>query len=84
MNSEKKISLLLRKLLCQFPFFMLIKNQVDPYKTLVIVMSMTEDGFYEIRASEGILKQVYVRSQFTLRPKKLLRMEDIPNYEISL
>lgn len=45
-------------------------------------MSVTEDGFYGHGTSDGILKQPFAISQFTLCPKKCLRIEDILNYKI--
>lgn len=39
---------------------------------LTVVINVKEDGFYRLRTNEGILKQLYVRSQFTLNPKNLL------------
>lgn len=47
-------------------------------------MSLTEDGLYRIVSPEGILNQVYMRSQFTLCPKNLLRIEHIPDNETPL
>jgi hypothetical protein len=51
---------------------------------LAVVISVTEDGFYQLGTSERILKRLYARSQITLWPKNLLRIEDIPDCEISL
>ncbi|XP_043491623.1 KRAB-A domain-containing protein 2-like [Polistes fuscatus] len=56
----------------------------DSCDILAVVMNVTENGFYRLGTSKGILKEEYARSQFTLCTKNLLRIEDIPNHEISL
>ncbi|GBL80573.1 hypothetical protein AVEN_225263-1 [Araneus ventricosus] len=60
------------------------KGLDDSSNILAVETSVTEDGFYRLGTSEEILKQLYARSQFTLCPKNLLRIEDIPDHEISL
>ncbi|GFW59757.1 uncharacterized protein TNCV_4718491 [Trichonephila clavipes] len=47
------------------------------------IMSVTEDGFYRLETSDGILKQLYARSRFTLCPQNLLRIQNISDCEIS-
>lgn len=47
-------------------------------------MNVTKDGFYRFGTTEGILKQLYARSQLTLYPKNELINEDIPNQKIHL
>ncbi|KAI4496192.1 hypothetical protein M0804_000002 [Polistes exclamans] len=59
-------------------------EQGDSRCILAVVMSVTENGFYRLGTSEGILKQEYARSHFTLCSKNLLRIEDIPDQKISL
>lgn len=51
---------------------------------MAVVMSVTEDAFCQIGTSEGVLKQLYARSQFSLCPKNLLRIKGSPDDEISL
>ena len=51
---------------------------------LAAAMNVTKDDFYRLEVSEGILKQAYSTSQFTLLPKNLLRIEDILGHEITL
>lgn len=51
---------------------------------MALGMNVTQDCFYRLETSEGILKQLNARSKFSLRPKNLLRIEVIPDYEISL
>ncbi|KAI4482629.1 hypothetical protein M0804_008482 [Polistes exclamans] len=51
---------------------------------LAVVINMTEDGFYQLGTSEGILKKLYTRSKFTLCRKNQLKIEDIPYREISI
>ena len=50
-----------------------------PECILAVVMSTTEDSFYQLRPTEKNLKEVYKRSQLTFCPKNLLRIEGIPN-----
>lgn len=45
---------------------------------------MKVDGFYQLGTCEGILKQLYARSQIACYPKNLLKIEDIPDHEIFL
>ncbi|XP_078509625.1 KRAB-A domain-containing protein 2-like [Lissotriton helveticus] len=45
---------------------------------------VTEDGFYRLGTAQGILKQLYAISQFTVCPKNLMRIEDVPDHEIPL
>ncbi|GFX85127.1 KRAB-A domain-containing protein 2 [Trichonephila clavipes] len=42
------------------------------------------ESFYRLAISEGLLKQLYAKSQFTLCSKNLLRVKDIPDHEILL
>ena len=51
---------------------------------LAAVINVTENVFYQLGTFEGILKQVYARSQFTLCSNTLLRIEDIPVHKIPL
>ncbi|GFV60964.1 hypothetical protein TNCV_996971 [Trichonephila clavipes] len=43
-----------------------------------------QDGFYRLGTSEGISKQVYARSQFTLCPKNRHRIEASPDRSITI
>jgi hypothetical protein len=42
------------------------KGRGDSRNILAIVMNVTEDGFYRIGTTQGILKQLYAISQFTV------------------
>lgn len=60
------------------------KGKGDSRNVLAVVMKVSEDGFYQLGTVNGILKQLYSRSQFTVCPKKLVQVEDVPNHEIVL
>jgi hypothetical protein len=60
------------------------KGRGDAGNILAIIMRVTEDGFYQLGTTKGILKQLYARSQFTLCQKTFLSVEDVPHEEISL
>ncbi|XP_068229593.1 uncharacterized protein [Palaemon carinicauda] len=59
------------------------KGRGDLRNLLAVVMSMTEDGFYRPGTAQGILKQLYARSEFTVCPKDFMKAEDVPDLEIA-
>ncbi|CAK1580028.1 unnamed protein product [Parnassius mnemosyne] len=49
-----------------------------------VVLAKTDDELYQIGTKNGILKQVYSRSQINVCPRALLDAEDVPSTEIAL
>ncbi|GBL62597.1 hypothetical protein AVEN_148756-1 [Araneus ventricosus] len=84
MNSERKFPTASLGTTVRVPIPDVDKRRCDSRNILEVAMSVIEDGFYRLGISEGILKQLYPRSQFTLCPKNWLRIEDIPDHEIPL
>ncbi|GBO23460.1 hypothetical protein AVEN_18634-1 [Araneus ventricosus] len=84
MNSEKMFPTNSLGTTVRVPIPDVDKGRGDARNILAVLISVTEDGFYRLGTSEGILKQLYERSQFTLCPENLLRIENIPDYEIPL
>ena len=60
------------------------KGRGDSRNILAIVMNVTEDGFYRIGTTQGILKQLYARSQFTVCRKNFISMKDVPNQSAAI
>ena len=60
------------------------KGRGDLQNSLAIVVSGIEDRFYKLGTFNGLLKQVYTRSQFTVCPRPLMGVEDIPEQETAL
>ncbi|XP_060848294.1 KRAB-A domain-containing protein 2-like isoform X2 [Rhopalosiphum padi] len=54
------------------------KGRLDARSILAIVLEVTSDGFYRLGTRDGILKQLYARSQFTVCQKKLLQIDEVP------
>ncbi|XP_060877929.1 uncharacterized protein LOC132950464 [Metopolophium dirhodum] len=52
------------------------KGRLDAQKILEIVLEVT--SFYRLGTRDGVLKQLYARSQFTVCQKKLLQIDKIP------
>ncbi|KAL5238997.1 hypothetical protein ACI65C_006407 [Semiaphis heraclei] len=50
----------------------------EPRSILAIVLEVTSDGFYRLGTRDGVLKQLYARSQFTVCQKKLLQIHEVP------
>lgn len=50
------------------------KRQGESCNRLALVMSVMEDSVYQLGTAQGSLNQLYGRSQFTLCPKRLLRI----------
>ncbi|KAI4473560.1 hypothetical protein M0804_015289 [Polistes exclamans] len=84
MNSDKKLPTVPFGTTVSVPISTVVKGRGDSRNILAVVISVTEDGFYRLGTSEGILKQLYARSQFTLCPINLHKIENIPDHEISL
>lgn len=60
------------------------RGRGDHRNILAVVKEVTEDGFYKLGTSNGILKSLYSRAQFTVCPKQLINERDTPNCEIPL
>ncbi|GFY08679.1 uncharacterized protein TNCV_811121 [Trichonephila clavipes] len=84
MNSEKKFPTASLGTTVRVPIPDVDKGRGDSRNILAAIMSVAEDGFCRLGTSEGILKQLYARSQFILCPQNLLRIENIPDHELSL
>ncbi|XP_016665010.1 uncharacterized protein LOC107885831, partial [Acyrthosiphon pisum] len=54
------------------------KGRLDARSILAIVLEVTSDGFYRLGTRDGVLKQLYARSQFTVCQKKLLQIYEVP------
>ena len=53
------------------------RGKGDAKSILAIVMDRTGDGLYKLGSRQGMLRQLYVRSQFSVCEQKLLSMEEI-------
>ncbi|XP_022194657.2 KRAB-A domain-containing protein 2-like [Nilaparvata lugens] len=60
------------------------KGKGDLRNVLAVVMEVTEDGFYKLGTKNGILKQLYSRSQFTVCKNNFIRAEDVPELKTGL
>ena len=60
------------------------RGRGDPKSILVIVLNITKDNFYKLGTRNGIIKQLYARSQFSVCNENILSTEEIPSKEISL
>lgn len=57
----------------------------DPRSVLAVVLDVTEDNFYKLGTRNGIIKQLYTRSEFSVCDEKLIFLEEIPSdKEVSL
>ncbi|XP_050058504.1 SCAN domain-containing protein 3-like [Aphis gossypii] len=54
------------------------KGRLDARSILAIVLEVTSDSFYRLGTRDGVLKQLYARSQFTACQKKLLQIDEVP------
>ena len=75
MNLEKKFPTTALGITVRVPIPEVDKEQDDLCNTLAVVISVTEDGIYRFGTSEGILKQVYERSQFILCLRTCLKLK---------
>jgi hypothetical protein len=61
------------------------RGRGDARSILAIVLKTTRDGFYKLGTRNGILKQLYARSQFGRCNQRLIKIEEVPTEkEISL
>ena len=60
------------------------KGKTDARSILACVTEVTTDGFFKLGTRNGILKQLYDRSQFELCHERFLEVHDIPTEVVSL
>jgi hypothetical protein len=60
------------------------RGRGDPRSVLAIVLNVTEHNFYKLGTRNGVIKQLYARSQFSLCEEKLISVEEVPSIEVSL
>ncbi|XP_060859794.1 KRAB-A domain-containing protein 2-like [Metopolophium dirhodum] len=60
------------------------RGKGDPRSIIAVVLKLTDDGFYQLGCNDGVLKQLYSRSQFTVCSENLLAVEAVPNESITL
>lgn len=60
------------------------RNKADLANVLAYVLKVTDEGFYQLGTRNGILKQLFARSQFTVCEEELLTKDDLPTNEASL
>ena len=60
------------------------RSKGDPPNVLAMVLEVHENGLYRLGTRDGILKNLYARSQFSVCKENLLSESDIPNEEFSL
>ncbi|PRD34315.1 UNVERIFIED_CONTAM: hypothetical protein NCL1_15055 [Trichonephila clavipes] len=73
--NKKQKNYLKKGIVVKFMIFFLNAN-------ILTIVTSGKNGFYRLGTSEGILKEVYEKSQCILCPKNLLRIKDIPDDEI--
>jgi hypothetical protein len=83
-NSDKKFPPVTKGVTVRVPIPDVDKGRGDLRNILAVVMDTTEDGFYKLGTANGVLKQLYARSQFTVCKKSLVRVEDVPDQETGL
>lgn len=60
------------------------KGKTDARSVLARVLEHTEDNMFKVGTRNGVLKQLYARSQFTLCHEKFLTPQHVPQELISL
>ena len=60
------------------------RGKTDARSVLACVMEITADNFFKLGTRNGILKQLYSRSQFEMCHERFLRVEEIPTEIVSL
>lgn len=82
--SDKKFPSVTKGVTIRVPIPDVDRGKGDLRNILAVVMDVTEDGFYKIGTANGVLKQLYARSQFTVCKKRLMSVEDVPDQETGL
>jgi len=60
------------------------RNKTDARSVIACVMEKTDDNFYRLGTRTGVLKAMYVRSQFSLCHGKFIDISDVPVASTSL
>lgn len=60
------------------------RGKGDAKSILAIIIKITEEGFFQLGTRNGRIKQLYSRSQFSVCEQKLIKIEEVPDVEISL
>lgn len=60
------------------------RGKTDARNVLACILEVTDDKFFKLGTRNGVLKQLYVRSQFQLCHETFLNLEDIPLEDTSL
>ncbi|XP_043476064.1 uncharacterized protein LOC122507427 [Leptopilina heterotoma] len=74
--SDKKFPPVEKGLTVLVPIPDVDKGRGDARNILALVMEVADDGFYRLGTRNGILKQLYSRSQFSPCRTKMLNIED--------
>jgi hypothetical protein len=60
------------------------RGRGDTRSILAVVMEVNEDGFYKLGTRNGVMKQLYARSQFSTCHQNLVQMDEVPSTQASL
>ncbi|GFT33523.1 uncharacterized protein NPIL_555561 [Nephila pilipes] len=60
------------------------REKGDTKSILAIIIRNTEEGFFQLGTRNGRIKQLYSRSQFSVCEQELIKIEEVPDVEISL
>lgn len=60
------------------------RGKGDARNVLGVILDKTDDDFFRIGTRDGIVKNLYARSQFTICSEKLITLNDVPQVECSL
>ncbi|XP_071052387.1 uncharacterized protein [Onthophagus taurus] len=60
------------------------RGRGDPRSVLAVVLEVTDDNYYKLGTRNGIINQLYARSQFSVCDEKLVTTEEVPSKEMSL
>ncbi|XP_071051121.1 KRAB-A domain-containing protein 2-like [Onthophagus taurus] len=60
------------------------RGRGDARNIIGVVLDKTDDELYQIGTKNGVIKQLYSRSQFNVSPKDMLEIKDVPCTDISL
>ncbi|KAI4455684.1 hypothetical protein MML48_9g00014052 [Holotrichia oblita] len=53
-------------------------------QSILSIIKITKEGIFQLGARNGRIKQLYSRSEFSVCEQKLIRIEEVPDVEISL
>ncbi|KAL4702130.1 hypothetical protein ACJJTC_016054 [Scirpophaga incertulas] len=60
------------------------RGRGDARNIIGVILTITDDELYQIGTKNGILKQLYARSQINVYPRVLLDADDVPSTKIAL